>query len=563
MKRKILLVSVGPVFLMGLVIILLTVTRVKGQMQNDVKESLQGIAMAVDAFYNQNPGDYIEKKNGMWKGVYELINSEALLDEIKEECGVEVTLFLGKKRIVTSLVDESGNRMLDTELEDGIASKVIDGKKSVFKDKVVEGNTEYYGYYIPIFQESSGEVAGVIFVGAPVEKKDAAYESILKVIVMVTILFVIVYTIVALIVAGNISKAIGIAATAVKEVAAGNLMIDVDERYIQRKDEVGSLCKSVANMKNELRFIMEDINGNTQALLNSAETLDGTAQSTLETVDGVDSAVNDIADGATLQAKDAQRASENVALMGNMLAATNQEIEVLNNNAQVMKQSSAQATDSLTELMKINEEVQSAIEQIYEQTNRTNESSQRIKAATNIISSISEETNLLSLNASIEAARAGEQGRGFAVVANEIQHLAEQSGNSTNEIADMVNELIRDSDQAVETMTRVREIILAQSRNVEETQAVVEEVIDAVEASLQTILSIEGKSEQLMAAKEEIVEVVESLSAIAEENAASTEETSAATTEVANSFNEVTQSADILKGIADSIAQTISSFKLS
>ena len=308
---------------------------------------------------------------------------------------------------------------------------------------------------------------------------------------------------------------------------------------------------------------MEDINGNTQALLNSAETLDGTAQSTLETVDGVDSAVNDIADGATLQAKDAQRASENVALMGNMLAATNQEIEVLNNNAQVMKQSSAQATDSLTELMKINEEVQSAIEQIYEQTNRTNESSQRIKAATNIISSISEETNLLSLNASIEAARAGEQGRGFAVVANEIQHLAEQSGNSTNEIADMVNELIRDSDQAVETMTRVREIILAQSRNVEETQAVVEEVIDAVEASLQTILSIEGKSEQLMAAKEEIVEVVESLSAIAEENAASTEETSAATTEVANSFNEVTQSADILKGIADSIAQTISSFKLS
>ena len=78
MKRKILLVSVGPVFLMGLVIILLTVTRVKGQMQNDVKESLQGIAMAVDAFYNQKPGDYIEKKNGMWKGVYELINSEAL-----------------------------------------------------------------------------------------------------------------------------------------------------------------------------------------------------------------------------------------------------------------------------------------------------------------------------------------------------------------------------------------------------------------------------------------------------------------------------------------------------
>ena len=563
MKRKILLVSVGPLLLMGLVIVLLTTTKVKGQLQNEVKESLQGVATAVEAAYNQNSGDYVETENGeIWKGAYNISKSEALVDTIKEESGIDVTFFYGKHRIMTSLVDEAGNRIVGSELGDNIASKVIDGKECVFTDKVLAGDKEYYGYYAPVYQNNSDEVIGVVFAGAPIKEKDVVYSEILKIILCVSILFIIIYAVVAIIVAGRISTAIGAAVTAVKEVAAGNLAVDINEHYIQRNDEVGALCKSVANMKNELRFIMEDINGNANALLNSANTLDGTAQSTLETVDSVDSAVNDIADGATSQAKDAQRASENVTRMGDMLAATNREIEELNNNARAMQQSSVQATDSLTELKQINEEVQSAIEQIYEQTNRTNVSSQKIKEATNIISNISEETNLLSLNASIEAARAGEQGRGFAVVANEIQHLAEQSGSSTNEIAGMVNELIGDSNQAVEIMARVREIVLSQSENVEKTQAVVEDVIKAVEASLQTIVSIEHKSAQLMEAKDTIVEVVESLSAIAEENAASTEETSAATTEVANSFNEVTQSAEALKGIADSIAEAISTFKL-
>lgn len=564
MKRKILLISETPLLLMGLVIILLTATKVKSQLQKDVKESLQGVAIAVEAAYDQNSGDYIETDTGeVWKGAYNISKSEALVDEIKEECGVDVTFFYGKRRVMTSLVDESGNRIVGSELGENIASKVIDGKESVFTDNVLAGDKEYYGYYAPVYQNGSDEVIGVVFAGAPVSEKNATYRAILKIIVLVSVLFIIIYFIASILIAGSISAAIGAAASAVKEIAAGNLAVEVNEHHMQRGDEIGSLCRSVANMKNELCFIMEDINNNTQELLNSAETLDGTAKSTLETVGSVDSAVNDIADGATSQAKDAQRASENVTLMGDMLEETSHEVAELNSNAQVMKQSSAQATSSLTELMKINEEVQGAIEQIYEQTNRTNASSQKIKEATNIISSISEETNLLSLNASIEAARAGEQGRGFAVVANEIQHLAEQSGSSTNEIAGMVNELISDSDQAVETMARVREIVLAQSRNVEQTQAVVENVIETVEASLQAIVSIEKKTEQLMSAKDEIVEVVESLSAIAEENAASTEETSAATTEVANSFNEVTQSADNLKGIADSIAETISTFKLS
>ena len=388
------------------------------------------------------------------------------------------------------------------------------------------------------------------------------FESILELMRTIIMVFAVVCVIVAPLIAIPMCNAIEAGTKAVKQVATGELSAPIDDKYLHRKDVIGDLCRAVDSMKNELRYIIEDINNHANNLLASAGNLDENAQSTLTTVDNVDRAVNDIAEGANSQAKDAVRATENVIVMGDRLDETSDEIEKLQNNAAVMKESSAQATESLMELKKINDEVLEAIDLIYEQTNRTNASSQKIREATDIISNISEETNLLSLNASIEAARAGEQGRGFAVVANEIQHLAEQTGVSTDSIAKMIGELIDDSNTAVETMQKVQYIVSEQSRHVEQTELIVQQVIDAIEDSLIAIAAIEEKSQELNDVKDQIIEVVESLSAIAEENAASTQETSAATTEVANSFNEVTAAAEALKEIADGIVETVGTFKL-
>ncbi len=386
------------------------------------------------------------------------------------------------------------------------------------------------------------------------------YQNIFELMRTIIIAFVAICAVLAPFIANSIVKAVEAGTKAVKQVAAGQLTSEIEPQFLHRKDVIGDLCRAVDSMKNELRYIITDINTHTQTLLDSADTLGDNAQSTLSTVDGVERAVNDIADGANSQARDAVKATENVNVMGDMLEATNSEIERLTYNTTIMKESSERATKSLAELMKINEQVMEAIEQISEQTNRTNESSQKIKGATDMISGIADETNLLSLNASIEAARAGEQGRGFAVVANEIQHLAEQTGETTDSIGIMINDLIDDSESAVETMYMVKSIVEEQSRNVEEVQSIVEAVIDAVEASVKSIASIQDQSVQLNEAKDEIISVVESLSAIAEENAASTQETSAATAEVANSFGEVTEAADRLKTVADGIAETVGAF---
>ena len=85
-----------------------------------------------------------------------------------------------------------------------------------------------------------------------------------------------------------------------------------------------------------------------------------------------------------------------------------------------------------------------------EQTSLTNESVAKISTATDLITAIASQTNLLSLNASIEAARAGEYGRGFAVVASEIQQLSEQSNSAASEIRSMIANLNTNSSQTIE-----------------------------------------------------------------------------------------------------------------
>ena len=185
----------------------------------------------------------------------------------------------------------------------------------------------------------------------------------------------------------------------------------------------------------------------------------------------MEQAVGHITESSIKQAENTKNASDHVMRMGEQISETAEQTGVLNENADVMRKFGEQAAVTIQSLRKINDEVEQSIADITRQTNQTNESAQKIREATAIITSIADETNLLSLNASIEAARAGDAGKGFAVVASQIQKLAEQSNTSSGTIEEITGELISDSGIAVETMLRVKEIVDTQSRNMEETNS--------------------------------------------------------------------------------------------
>ena len=227
-----------------------------------------------------------------------------------------------------------------------------------------------------------------------------------------------------------------------------------------------------------------------------------------------------------------------------------------------MKTSGDEASATLAQLEQINMQAKEAIDTIYEQTNTTNESAMKIREATTLITSIAEETNLLSLNASIEAARAGEQGRGFAVVASQIQKLAEQSNESASQIEAITNSLITDSEKAVSIMGEVKEIMLKQSEHVAKTDEIFTQVKSGIDSSIDGVTRIAEKTRQMDEARVNVVDVVQNLTAIAEENAASAEETSASVTEVGSIVTNISGNTEKMKDVAKELEQNMEIFKL-
>lgn len=560
---KLSLMVAVPILLVTLTGICLGAVK-QGQLSKTlVEREISGIARSVREVYMGLESDepFTLKDGTLSKGSTTLTDNYEIIDKLKSEQDVELSLFFGDTRLLTTLTDESGKREINTQMSDAVFSQINKGEDYYARDIELFG-TSYAGYYVPLYQPGTNEVIGSIFCGRSQKQintsmKDTIFSMAAAMLGIFAVTFVIV-----LILVTRIIKVLNGAVTNLNEVARGALNINMGPSILNRSDEVGDIARSVQRLIHSLREILTNITTSAKSLEEFSDTFSTSFDVIANSINDVNNAVDEIANGATGQAGETMNANEKVNDMGRSLDQTAASIETLNNSSGKMKEYNKTAAKNLTELYDISKQTKESVLLVQDQTNLTNQSAQKIREATELITNIAGQTNLLSLNASIEAARAGENGKGFAVVADEIRQLSEQSRESAEKIAEIVNSLLENSNTSVHTMNDVTENIQRQNDKLLETGNMFSSLNSEIKDVTNAIEHISEQTVTLDEHKNTVLGIVDGLAAIAQQNAASTEETSASMLELQKTIQTCHEATSDLVKLAKELSKNTKHFEL-
>lgn len=381
-------------------------------------------------------------------------------------------------------------------------------------------------------------------------------------IAIVSIIFIIIGGLIVLLISKSISKPIDGVMIHLKEISEGNLSKETSIDLLNRQDEIGRMASALDVMKGSIINILNDIKESSTGIDTQTDKLSVIGNELLASSENISIAISDVSKGTMSQATDLvditailQEFSAKLEDMVNII----KDVDVNTINIKSMANSSNGDMENVIESVK---NVNKAFNDLIVKTQGVGKNIIKVNEITSLINSISEQTNLLALNAAIEAARAGEAGRGFSVVAEEIRKLAEQSKDSSINIATIISEISKDTELMIETTDSVKSELQTQEKNIFTAIKSFEDITVAVNEITPKINVANSSVEDLNENKDVILEKIEGASAISEEVSASAEEISASTEEMTNSTKVVAESLNELSDMSKKMMANVSKFKI-
>jgi methyl-accepting chemotaxis protein len=376
---------------------------------------------------------------------------------------------------------------------------------------------------------------------------------------ILTAIFGVLSALSAYILGRRISKNISAVKSALETASKGDFTARVS---VKTNDEFKELEQSFNHTMEQLSTSLRKVGETSKTVLETSAHLSMMTKETNAALSEVALAIGEIAQGATLQAKNVQISSDQMRDLSKQLDDVSVSTEDMNNVSQRSMELSSKGLERVVLLSEKSSETKTTTTEVASIVKEVDVRMEEINAIIEVITKITDQTNLLSLNASIESARAGEHGRGFAVVANEVRNLAEQSRASAVEIKKIIDSIKAVVKNAVKAMERINLAVNEQDHAVTDTKEIFNEIQSAVQELAQKVANVEMSIKDSQTNKEVVSQEIESITAVSEQTAAATEEVSASTEEISATMNSFIQHSNGLKELSEQLDNEIKKFKL-
>ncbi len=533
-----------------------------------------------------------ESTESIWIGEHPYIDSEISLDSKDyafslirkfspdEACIVidvsksEVESFLGNLNLgsnsIVGLIASDGRELViqnKSSKDDkvNISDQFQFSKEAYFKDSIKsdkESDSKYVTYDSKehlYFYSKIGNTGITIAVLIPKTNIMKQANDIKTITVVVVLLACIVAVSLGGFISSGIVQCIKSINRNLKQIAEGDLTVTVK---IKQKDEFSVLAQNITSMLGNMRTLIQKV-GNVSSLVSeSAANVMEVSKTISNSNTHVSTAIDEIGHGIAAQADDSQNCLMKMDELSTRITVVNNNLGDIEHTMTDTKNMVATGITRMEELKQQSNETDRITKYVVANVTALEEKSKSIGEIVNLITEISDQTNLLSLNASIEAARAGAAGKGFAVVADEIRNLAAQSMKAAEDIKKVIYDIKTQTADTVETAKKAETIVGKQNDIVSNTMSTFSGMSQSIEQLIENVTEIGQDLKNMDSARCGTLGAIENISAISEETLASSNSISETVYEQSVTVNTLENASKILGENSKELEEALNKFQI-
>lgn len=377
-----------------------------------------------------------------------------------------------------------------------------------------------------------------------------------NIIIIGTISFI-VAMIISLLISRDISISLQNLVELMEKAKSGYLNLEINNNYT---DEVGIVTYKFKGMIKKISILISDVKNLIRNISDGTETVSNISEHSYAVSEEIAATMLEIERGAIVQEDSVIKSLEFMNNLSDEINAVNEKAQNVSRYLENTKKVQESALESVEDLnLRVNESNRVSFK-ITEEINSLNYEVKNIRDIINIIADISEQINLLSLNAAIEAARAGDAGKGFAVVANEIKKLADQTKRSSIKIHDIINNVKIKTELVVKMSDNSSNVIEHQIHSLKNTSMAFDKTFFSINQIDNELKGVFKAIEKIVSTKEATRSAMKSISSISEETTQTTKQVSEATQDQIKEIEEVADFSKKLNEIVEKLENTISYF---